>query len=277
MAQADSQWDDEDSSTPPSSPPTTAAIPRRSKFEDEEENSDVLESWDAADDSEEEAAKAKQSAERKAKADAEAAANKKSKAERRAARIAESQARKEAEGEDTSSEEEDEAEKRERLRATEQDADLRHAEDLFGNIGISKNRSVPKAVVTQDPSNPDKTVDLSSLPLLNPTNKEGFTKLRENLAPIIAANSKKAQYSIFLPEFLKQIAKDLPSDQIKKLASALTTLSNEKLKEEKATEKSGKKTKAAKTKTSLVANRDTSSRADTTAYDEGYDDGDDFM
>jgi len=52
--QADPHLDeDDDSSTPPSSPPAAATIPRRSKFDDEEaEDSDVLDSWDAAEDSE---------------------------------------------------------------------------------------------------------------------------------------------------------------------------------------------------------------------------------
>jgi translation initiation factor 3 subunit J len=58
-------WDDEDSeSTPPSSPPVVAA--RRNKFDDEEEDDDVLESWDAAEDSEVEREKAKKAAEAKA-------------------------------------------------------------------------------------------------------------------------------------------------------------------------------------------------------------------
>jgi len=60
---------------------------------------------------------------------------------------------------------------------------------------------------------------------------------------------------MFLQEFAKQLAKELPSDQVKKIASTLTALSNEKLREEKAAEKGGKKSKAQKTKTSLVANR----------------------
>ena len=48
---APAAWDDEDSeSTPPSSPPVVAA--RRSKFDDEEDDADVLDSWDAAEDSE---------------------------------------------------------------------------------------------------------------------------------------------------------------------------------------------------------------------------------
>lgn len=167
--------------------------------------------------------------------------------------------------EESSSEDEDEAAKRERLRRTEQDSDLKHAEDLFGNIGLSKNRANTKAVVP-DPSNPADSIDLSSLSMFNPATKEQFVTLRETLTPLLAANAKKAHYTIFMQEFTKQITKDLPSDQIKKIASGLTTLSNEKMKEEKAADRGGKKTKAAKNKATLVANRDTSSRADTTSY-----------
>ena len=67
------------------------------------------------------------------------------------------------------------------------------------------------------------------------------------------------------------------SEQIKKIASGLTTLSNEKMKEEKAAEKGGKKTKAAKTKTTLNASRDVSLKADTRAYDDDDFGDDDFM
>ncbi|MCJ1474678.1 Translation initiation factor 3 subunit J component [Lambiella insularis] len=268
------KWDEEEDSTPPSSPPTAAAIPRRSKFDDEEDDSDVLDSWDAAEDSEVEAEKAKKVAEAKAKAEAEAAANKKSKAQRiEEKRMATMRRKMEEEEEDTSSDE-DEADKRERLRKTEQEADLKHAEDLFGNIGINKTRSAPKAVVAANSADPTKSVDLSSLPLFNPSTKDQFLKLRETLVPLLADNSKKAHYILFMQEFAKQIVKDLPSDQIKKIASGLTTLANEKLKEEKAADKGGKKTKAAKTKVTLSANRDVSTRADATVYDEGLDEYD---
>ena len=155
---------------------------------------------------------------------------------------------------------------RARLHQREQDSDLKHAEDMFGNLGVSKDRSTTKAIVVADSSDPNNVVDLSSLPLFNPNTKDQFLKLRESLAPILTSNSKKAQYTLFMQEFTKQIVKDLPSEQIKKIASGLTTLSNEKMKEEKAAEKGGKKTKAAKSKATLVANRDTSFRADTTSY-----------
>lgn len=213
--------------------------------------------------------KAKVAAERKAKADAEAAANKKSKAER----IAEKKAQRKAEEDsDESSEEEDEATRRERLRRTEQEADLKHAEDLFGNIGISNSRKVTTAAnaVVIDSKDPTSTVDLTTLPLFDPKTKIQFEKLRDTLIPILTNNSKKAHYVLFLQEFTKQLAKDLPSDQIKKIASGLTALSNEKMKEEKAADKGGKKSKAQKTKVTLVAGRNASTAVDTSTYEEDY-------
>ena len=170
------------------------------------------------------------------------------------------------EDEESSSEEEDAATARAKLRQTEQASDLKHAEDMFGNMGGNKDRSTIKSVVVTNPSDPSNTIDLSSLPLFSPNTKEQFLKLRETLTPVLIANSKKAQYTLFVQELSKQIVRDLPSDQIKKIASGLTTLSNEKMKEEKAAEKGGKKTKAAKSKATLVANRDASFRADTTSY-----------
>lgn len=227
----------------------------------------VLDSWDAAEDSEVEREKAKKAEEAKAKAEAEAKANHKSKAQRIEERRLENM-RKKLDLEESSDEDEDEAEKRARLRASEKDSDLHHAVDLFGEIGISKNRAAAKPVTIQDQEDPTQTIDLSSLAIFDPTTKDQFTKLRETLVPLIGQNSKKAQYTIFMQEFAKQICKDMPSDQIKKVASGLTTLSNERMKEEKAAEKGGKKTKAAKTKTSLAASRDVANRADTNAYED---------
>ncbi|WPH03666.1 Hypothetical protein R9X50_00654900 [Acrodontium crateriforme] len=268
-------WDDEESdSTPPSSPPLIAA--RRGKFDDEEDG-EVLDSWENDEDSEVEREKEKKAAEAKAKADELAKANHKTKSQRiEEKRMAALRRKMEEEMDMTSDEEETEAEKRARLRAQEQEADLKNAEDLFSGIGINPKRG-DKAITVQEGDDPSQAVDLSSLKLFNPATAAQFTKLRETLVPLLLSNSKKPQYPLFVPEFAKQIAKDLSSEQIKKVASALTALSNEKLKEEKAADKGGKKTKAAKTKSSLNASRDVSMRADTMAYDDdGLDDGD-FM
>ncbi|KAK6193195.1 Mitochondrial distribution and morphology protein 31, mitochondrial precursor [Pestalotiopsis sp. IQ-011] len=279
---AGKQWDEEESdssSSPETSPPAVAAAGiRRNKFDDEEgEDSDVLEDWDDAEDSEVEREKAKKAADAMAKAEAEAAANKKSKKQRieerrseRAAALAE---------ESSEDEDETEAERRERLKRAEVESDLKHAADLFGDVGLSNSTQTRKTVtagsaIPIDPKDPTKTIDLASLSLFNPQTKLQFENLRNVLVPIIGANHKKAQYGLFMQEFAKQLTKDLQSDQIKKIASSLTALGNEKMKEEKAAEKGGKKSKAAKTKTSLVTTR--ANAEDMATYDDDFGD-DDFM
>lgn len=167
------------------------------------------------------------------------------------------------------------------MRRMEKEADLKNASDLFGdfgNIGISNNRGAPKAITINegDVNDPSQAVDLSAMKLFQPQTRDQFAKLRETLVPLVAGqNSSKAQYNIFVTDLVRALVKDLSSEQIKKVASGLTTLGNEKMKEEKAAEKGGKKTKAAKTKTTLNASRNVS-QADTSAYDDGLDE-DDFM
>lgn len=265
-----SSWDEEDSdsSTPPSSPPLIA---RRGKFDDEE-NDDVLESWDAAEDSEVEREKAKKAAEAKAKAEAAAKANHKSKSQRIEERREERRLQRQAGELDDSEEEEDEATRRARLRATEKAADLQNAEDLFAGVGgvpASRGAAV-KPVTVQAGDDPADAIDLTKLKIFRPGNVQEFAKLRETLVPLLLASAKKPQYESFVKEFTKQIAKELNSEQIKKVASGLTALSNEKMREEKAAQ-GGKKTKAAKTKTTLTASRDIASKVDTTLYDDGLD------
>ncbi|KAI1113620.1 putative eukaryotic translation initiation factor 3 subunit EifCj [Nemania sp. NC0429] len=272
------QWDEEesDSSSAPASPAVGAI--RRNKFADEEDDSDVLDSWDAAEDSEVEREKAKKAAEAKAKAEAEAAANKKSRAQRIAERQAENARRLAEEDEESSDEEETPAERALRMRRTEKESDLKHAEDLFGDAGLSLRngrKATTAGSAVQIDSDPNKTIDLATLPLFNPSTKSQFETLRNALVPIIGGNHKKAHYTLFLQEFAKQLAKELPSEQIKKISSSLTALGNEKMKEEKAAEKGGKKTKAQKTKTQLVASRPNTT--DVGAYDEDAFGEEDFM
>ena len=95
--------------------------------------------------------------------------------------------------------------------------------------------------------------------------------------PLLRASSQRPHYTIFMQNFVKQICQDMPSTEIKKAASSLTALSNEKLKDEKA-QQTGKKSKAVKTKTTLAAGRNIGQgKADTEAYDEGGLDDGDFM
>lgn len=145
---------------------------------------------------------------------------------------------------------------------------------MFGTVGIGAGGGIggrEKRITTVDPSDPSKNIDLATLPVFKPSTKQGFTDLNEILVPLLTANTKKAHYPIFLQEFVRQLSKDMPSDQIRKVASGLTTLANEKQKEEKAAEKGGKKTKAVK-KTILAASGKEMDKFDTTNYQEaGYD------
>ncbi|KAK3306548.1 eukaryotic translation initiation factor 3 subunit J [Chaetomium strumarium] len=270
------RWEDEEESdSAPNSP--VVGVGRR-KFDDEEaSDNDVLDSWDA-EDSEVEREKAKKAAEAKAKAEAEAAAAKKSKAQRIAERQAERAKAKAEAGEE--SEEETEAQRRERLRRTEKESDLKHAEDLFADIGISSGRKGAAAgtAVPISASDPNATIDLATLPIFNPTGKAGFEQLSKVLGGIIGSCNKKPHYTAFVQQFTKELLKDMPSDQIKKVTSTLTALGNEKMKEEKAAEKGGKKSKAAKTKTSLAGvSRGGAVDRDVATYDDEAFDDDDFM
>lgn len=223
----------------------------------------MLDSWDAADDSEVEREKAKKATEAAEKAAAKAKADHKTKTQRIEARKIEKQRRLDA-GEDDESDEDDAA-RLARAREAEKVSDMNHASDLFGDIGISNNRSAPKPVTIRDASDPTKSVELSSLELFTPTKLSGFMELRETLAPLLTQNSKSGFYPTFVEELTKLLSKDLNSEQIKKIISSLTTLSNVRQKEEKTLDKTGKKTKAAKTKTTLSASRNLS-QADTTVY-----------
>ncbi|KAJ5536865.1 hypothetical protein N7513_010051 [Penicillium frequentans] len=261
-----SKWDEEEEEET-----FTAPVAPRRRFDDEEEE-DVLDSWDAAEDSEVEREKAKKAEEAEAAAKAKALANKKTKAQR----VEEHREQRKKNAEDDSDfEDETEAEKRERLRRQEIDADLAHASDLFGEVDMKRNRGAPKAIVISDNVDPTKSIDLSAMPLFKPTTKDQFTRLSDALIPLITPHSKKPQYAIWAQDFTRRLVKELPSSDIKKIASALTTASNEKMREERASDKGNKKTKAAKTKVSLVANRD--SQVDSNTYDEDGLGDDDFM
>lgn len=272
------KWDDSDDDSDETSSGEESVearpMPVRKKFDDEEDSDDVADNWDEADDSEDERKKAAAAAAAKAKADAEAAKNKKSKAQRIEEHREANRRKKLAEMDDEESEE-DEADRRERLRKSEQDSDLRHAEDLL-SAGLGQNKRSAKAIVIERDGRPGETIDLSSIPLFKPATKTQFEALSEVLVPLLRASSNKPHFAIWLNNFCKQICQDLPSADIKKAASTLTALSNEKMKEEKAADRSGKRTKAQKTKASLAGRDIGRGQADTTAYDDGLDD-DDFM
>jgi translation initiation factor 3 subunit J len=241
----------------------------------------VADNWEEEEDSEVEREKAKKAAEVKAKADALAAASKKSKSQRIEEHREEQRRRRLAAEEDgESSEEETEAAKRARIRATEQEADLKHAEALLGDIqlGGKKTAGPNKAFIIEDKSNPGHAINLDNISLFKPSTKTQFDQLTVTLGPLLSQSATKPHYSLWVQNFVKQICAELPSAEIKKAASGLTALSNEKMKEEKERDRTGKK-KTTKAKPTAAVGRDVGAgRADLNDY--GGDDGlgdDDFM
>lgn len=277
------KWDEEEVSED-EKPVTRVAVGLGKKWDDEEDE-DVLDSWDAADDSEEERAKAAKAAEKAAVA----AKDHKSKTER----IAEHQKQAAAvkakqEAERAAIANETPAERRKR----EEESDFKHAEALFseiddrgGDSGVSSpatkaNKAADdvrrKAIALADPKDPSKSIDLSALPLFNPSTKQQFTDLQNILTPLITANLRKAQYPLFVQELVRNLVKDMSSENIKKVASIVTTLSNEKLREEKAATGGKKNTSKVKKQALVGAASKESDRIDTKTYEDAYVD-DDFM
>ncbi|KAF7846372.1 hypothetical protein BT93_L4489 [Corymbia citriodora subsp. variegata] len=278
-SEEDSEEEETSSEEEEEDTPATAAkaLPVRKKFDDEEDSDDVADNWDEAEDSEEERKKAAAALAKKKAAEAEAAKNKKSKA----ARIEEhreANRRKQQDFLDSDEDsDEDEADRRARLRKSEQDSDLQHADSLM-NVGMGNMTARgEKPIVVASKDKPGEAVDLSALSLFQPATKTQFEALSEVLVPLLRSSSSKPHYTIWLQNFVKQISQDVPSAEIKKVASQLTALSNEKMKEEKARDGTGKKTKAAKTKTSANLGRGIGrGEADTGSYEDGLAE-DDFM
>jgi translation initiation factor 3 subunit J len=141
---------------------------------------------------------------------------------------------------------------------------------------MAQRSAAPKSVVVTDAADPTNAVDLSAMPLFKPATKDQFATLTSTLMPLLTAHSKKPHFTIWAQEFTKQLVKELPSAEVKKVSSALTTMSNEKMKEERAADKGSKKSKAAKTKVSLNTSRDNKIEAPADEGGDGLGD-DDFM
>lgn len=239
----------------------------------------VLDSWDAAEDSEEEREKAKKAQEKAA----QAAKDHKTKTERIAEHQKQSAALKAQQAAAAAAiANETPAERRRR----EEESDLKHAEALFADIddradsGVSspaaKASKGPddvrrKAIALADPKDPSKSIDLSALPLFNPTTKQQFSDLQNIITPLITANIRKGQYPLFVQELVRNLVKDMSSENIKKVASIVTTLSNEKLREEKAASSTKKGGKAKKQPALVGAASKDADRIDTSSYADAYD------
>ncbi|KAF9065064.1 eukaryotic translation initiation factor 3 subunit J, partial [Rhodocollybia butyracea] len=124
----------------------------------------------------------------------------------------------------------DPREKARRTKEKELNADLNNAADLFGSAALGGTSSK----------------ELDSLLSFQPRTKEDFVKLSSMIIEfVIQRHQNKPLYPTFVEHHVRELANPLKDVEVRKAASGLTTLANEKQKEAKD-KASGKKKKAAK-------------------------------
>ncbi|KAI0707199.1 translation initiation factor eIF3 subunit [Earliella scabrosa] len=252
-----SDWEASDDDVP--KPTSSAPIPKkpvRSKWEGEDEEDDgPVSDWEASSSSEEE--------EKPAPA---AVAPPKKKGTLKA-KLAEKEAAKAAAAAAGDADYDEDAvldprEKARRDKERELAADLNNAADLFGATALGGTSSK----------------ELDWLISAQPRTKEDFVQFSDRLIEyIIKRHQGKPLYATFLEHHVRELAMPLRDVEVRKVASGLTTLANEKQKEQRD-KAAGKKKPKTVAKPTLAAVKP-STRHDTNAYEEALDDfgDDDFM
>ncbi|KAG5646994.1 hypothetical protein DXG03_001718 [Asterophora parasitica] len=262
-----SDWEESDSDTSaqPVAPKVVPKAKTKWEGEDEEEGGPVSD-WEASSEDEEEKPKATTAAPPKKKGTLKA-------------KIAEKEAEKAARR--TAGDDEDEydsdvvldpREKARQDKERELNADLNNAAELFGSaalggmfIRISRRTS---------------SSELDSIVSFQPRTKDDFQTLSTRIIEyIVKRHQNKPLYASFVEHHARELARPLKDVEVRKVASGLTTLANEKQKEQRD-KASGKKKSKAAAKPALGAAKP-SSKLDTELYDEALDDfgtnADDFM
>ncbi|KAG7195517.1 Translation initiation factor 3 subunit J component [Scheffersomyces spartinae] len=231
-------WDDEDFDIP------SAGKDAVLSWEDEGDDEPLLEeSWDV---DEEEVARKKKEAEDQKKAEREAL--KKKQDEAKAKKLHKKS------GERTLMEidELDEETRKELLKQAELQSDLNNAADLFGGLGVAGDddfdinahprerlaKLAAAAKANQSKSGPKLTKDtpLSAHPIFQPTDKAEFEKLRKALSTTLTELSEDSllNYSSGLAiDLIRDVAKPLSLENVRKVVSTLNVLIKDKEKAER--------------------------------------------
>ncbi|KAM6490572.1 translation initiation factor eIF3 subunit [Amanita muscaria] len=159
----------------------------------------------------------------------------------------------------------DPREKAKRDREREIKADLHNAAELLGAAALGGTDSS----------------DLDWLISFQPRTKEDFQQLSSKLTEfLIKRHQDKPLYASFVEHHVKELAQPLKDVEVRKAASGLTTLANEKQREQRDKTSGKKKPGKAATKPALGSVK-AGSKLDTKVYDEALDDfgdnPDDFM
>ncbi|KAG8988478.1 Translation initiation factor 3 subunit J component [Tulasnella sp. JGI-2019a] len=254
-------WDDESSGeesgsgAKPAVPVAPKMVPKKKWADEDEEDKDVASDWEESEEEEEVRAPAKSGV--------IAPTKKKGSLKQKLAEKEAAKAAKLANGETSSDTEDDLIDpvvKKRLDRERELQADLKNAEDLLGANSKTTTSS---------------SAELNALLTANPKTKDEFVDLSKRIIDTIFKRlENKPLYATFIESHVRDLARPLRDVDIRKTASSLTALANEKQKEAKD---SGKKKKTAKPALGAVK----PGKADTRLYDESLDDfgqdPDDFM
>ncbi|KAI5122932.1 hypothetical protein M0805_007610 [Coniferiporia weirii] len=265
-----SDWDASDSDSPAAataapSAPAARAVPAKpvvkGRWEGEdEENNNVASDWEESEEEEEEKPKSTTAAPPPKKK----GTIKQKIAEKEALKAA----RKVEDGDDDDVYDEDSVldprEKARRDRERELNADMSNAADLLGAAALGGTS--------------DKELD--KLISSDPRTKEDFQALSARIIEyIVKRHQNKPLYASFVEHHVRELAMPLKDVEVRKAASTLTTLANEKQKEQRE-KASGKKKPKAANKPGLGLSK-AASKHDTNIYEEVLDDfgtnADDFM
>ncbi|KAK4053709.1 40S ribosomal protein S27 [Microbotryomycetes sp. JL201] len=241
-----SDWDASDNEeTAAPSAPKVAVAAKKGKFADEDaSDDDVKDDWDASD---EEAPAAP-----KSNAPPPPVRQKGITKQKIAEKEAAERARQEAAAQRAA--EDDPALRRAREREAQLSADMDNAAALFGQTSVSNG------------SNDDI---LSRAP----KTEAEFKQLAEDIAEALKKHEKSRHYAKFTEELARAVCLPLKDVDVRKSASALTALANEKQRESKA---GGKKTKGSN-KPALGAGKSMGQgRADLATYEEVLDDSGEY-
>jgi len=146
----------------------------------------------------------------------------------------------------------------------ELESDLHNATELFGSATVKGSSDT----------------DLDTILKSTPKSKEDFIALSDAIiAHVIKRHQDKPLYAAFVEHHARALAAPLRDVDVRKAASGLTTLANEKQREQRE-KASGKKKPKSAGKPVLGASK-LGNKLDTTVYDEALDDfgsnADDFM
>ncbi|KAF8315500.1 eukaryotic translation initiation factor 3 subunit J [Cantharellus anzutake] len=157
----------------------------------------------------------------------------------------------------------DEAEQRRRDKQHQLETDLANASALLSGTSVS-GKSLP--------------TEIQELLSFTPKTKDDFEAYSKKIFDaFIRKHQEKPLYAVFVEMHVKALAQSLRDVDVRKAASGLTALANEKQKEQREKASGKKKTKTA-SKPALAGTRSVS-KVDTAAYEEALDDfdDDDFM